>query len=528
MAANIVTAPIHSEKAPRIYSALFWLSIFALSTLGVLPWIQVSYLHVDHAETIYHAREVLAGRVPYRDIFTHHFFGYILPVSLAGIIFPLDEVALKILVVLYKFLSAALLYLAARILFDNRTGCIAAFLFVTIGWFYSWQGNLLNVQGCIEPVLCGYLALLAAACTTPSRARLCGAAFACSLLFVYDQRMVVFGLLLAIPLRIHKGYHSPIALAQVALIFLVLPCFSVLFLWHLGAFQDFIEQTLLFPLFSRNHEVDLSARWFDLASYFVRSEPVVICLTIIGVLGLPQEKKHGASGLIIILGTILGFAYAMIGGRNYTNYYLPMAPFLILGISAIWASPAYTPDSIGGRLLRRSAIAYAIFAAILPFLISASGMKLYFSGDERMSAGVAAFLKPKLSPQDEVLVWGYKPQIYLLLDRFSPFRDMGLLSVGGADFSNENGQNQAYDMTLLKEFQHLLSETPPRYIVEVRKKDIECAHAYCFGRGEVQKNMDFRNVEYLRFLRERIAAHYKPLIEVNSSVESAIIYEEQK
>ncbi|MCB0338660.1 MAG: hypothetical protein KDD53_03600, partial [Bdellovibrionales bacterium] len=44
---------------------------------GVFLWLDYTFLSVDFGETLYHVRELELGRIPYKDIFSHHFMLYI-------------------------------------------------------------------------------------------------------------------------------------------------------------------------------------------------------------------------------------------------------------------------------------------------------------------------------------------------------------------------------------------------------------------------------------------------------------------
>ena len=53
--------------------------LIALQVLAVLPYTKTNYLIMDPAEAVYQTKALAVGQVPYRDIVTHHFLGYLLP-----------------------------------------------------------------------------------------------------------------------------------------------------------------------------------------------------------------------------------------------------------------------------------------------------------------------------------------------------------------------------------------------------------------------------------------------------------------
>ncbi len=79
----------------RIRTLVAFIAIFLINAIGPLRWINFDYVIVDLAETIYHVKELGLGRVPYRDIFSHHALGYLLPFRLVELFTLFPPVMLK-------------------------------------------------------------------------------------------------------------------------------------------------------------------------------------------------------------------------------------------------------------------------------------------------------------------------------------------------------------------------------------------------------------------------------------------------
>ena len=505
---------------------LFWATICLISVSALIPWWSVSYLHVDHAETFYHAFAWLNGRIPYRDDFTHHFIGYVIPVYLIGFIFPIGPVLLKSLCILFKLLTAWANYKTASTLFSPSAGKLAALLTVTLGIFFGWQGNFLNNQGFQEAVLAFLVFNIVKFLIFSNKRNLYYAGSLLGILITFDQRCLVFSGLFALILLIRKDTRNLKTIINLSLATLVVPILLLIALYLSGSLSEFYEQTIVFPLFKRNSGIDSSSwEWYWYYTLnLVHHEPIAAILATLGVATMLRRECRSEISVLFISAFVFGAIYIFSGKRFYSNYPLILSPFII----CIVAGMPYYAEKISGRSLAICYGVFVVFAGLVSWLIPlsdyAGGNTIYFSADESVAKKTSEYILDNSDAEATLLVWGYKPQVYLRTNKLSWYKDMALLSIGGANFNLTDFSQQGLSNEALFEFKSYLKNDPPDIIVHYKKKEVECYARYCFGRGEVQKNMDFTQIEGLKFLASKVESNYELMHSVESPTESTDIY----
>ncbi len=88
-------------------------------------WFNLDYLTTDLAQLIYHAKELAIGRIPYRDIFSHHFLGLLLPLRVIDIIWSISPGQQWALCLAYNFCNAILIFLIVRELASPREAAVS-------------------------------------------------------------------------------------------------------------------------------------------------------------------------------------------------------------------------------------------------------------------------------------------------------------------------------------------------------------------------------------------------------------------
>ncbi len=69
---------------PSLRAVAAWAALLAVNVVGVLPWLHTEFPNVDLAAMVFDVRRIELGYVPYRDTFTHHFAGYLVPFVIIG------------------------------------------------------------------------------------------------------------------------------------------------------------------------------------------------------------------------------------------------------------------------------------------------------------------------------------------------------------------------------------------------------------------------------------------------------------
>lgn len=517
------------ESQVSVKRVLYWLAMALLAGAGPLTWMSSEYCHVDHAELVYHARELTAGRIPYRDIVTHHFLGYVLPFWLLSWFLPADGLTLKVAAWLLKLLTAVTLFFAARRICGPRAGYLAGFLAVTVGYFFPWQGSLLNVQGNIEPLLALLLLLCIAAPSEASRnqdARYAFIGAVLGVLVVFDQRCMVFGPLVLVAVFASHAKNRARAIGAAALGGTIPITLALSYLFYHGALDEFYRHTIRFPLFFRNAHLQFEGQPPALRLFFFsfQSEPVAsTCAWFAVMLALATSRFRWVGGFLA-LGLVSAWTYASLGGRYFTNYLLPLSPFIVSGMALLPSLLWERKSDFAARIAERAMAGYGLFYVVMPFLFLHQGRELYAGCDESVVKQVETYVEQLGTRGRPLFVWGYKPQVYLRTNSLSDFGDVTLLSVIGGNPHSTDSTLQGYDPSAVESLQSYLHMSMPAVIVDIQPREVECEAVFCFGRGEIQRNMNFREVPHLAFLDELLRSKYRITQRIEGRGERANVY----
>jgi len=489
-------------------SSAAWIALFGLNSLGILPWMHVKFPVVDLAEMVYEVQRIYLGYVPYKDTFTHHFLGYLIPFYALRSITPLTPLVLKVASLCFNFATAVAIWAIVREVASPPVAWLGGFLAVTMGWFWNWQGFAFNLQSYITPLLSFVLLLVTRACLRQSVTSLYACAFLSGILLTFDQRAAVFLILLAIPPLAVPELRRWRTLCVSAVLLMFVPALCGLYLWRVGAWSDFLEQTVVFPLFYRNQGIPAQGllpalQW---VGPWLWSDPLAaLCLFVGLVTAWLAELRRW---LLMVLATtvICAAGYVALGGRPYPNYFLIFAPVALVLMALLpWYARKWSKTA--GIVTGAALVVLGAFSGAKPLMLFAqTGMAFLEPAEETVEAS-ARFVRDHTTAEDPVLVWGFAPQIYVLSDRFHTFKDAGLLSVAGANFASTSSEDQGRIPHMVHEFEEYLVRTPPKVIVHyVLTRE---PTGLCYGKGVVQRNIDYRQSPHLKPLRDVITQSYR-------------------
>jgi len=497
-----------------------WLALLCVDVLGLLPWGRIRFPLSDFAEMVYEIRRIQLGFVPYRDTVTHHFSGYLVPLAAAGSVVDLTPLALKIATVCFNFVTAVFVWLAIREAGQRRVAWLGAFLAVTLGWFWSWQGFGLNVQSVLAPLVAANLYLVIRSCARSSAMSLGLAALSAGILLTWDQRALVFLPLLGIPVLFVPALRRPRIMGAATALLLLAPACAAWYLIHAGAWPAFVEQTVIFPLTYRNRGVGFNAAALlstGLGTWF-GGERFAVPLMLTGLVAVVRLDTRRWLRAVCVVSVISAAGYALLAGRPYPNYFMVFSPITLVLISLL---PVYAGGRrpAVGRAVTATLISLGLFCGLRPVLLWTETGSIFLAPDETTIHAAADYLRSNTSVQDKVLVWGYAPGIYVLSDRFQTFRDHVLLSVAGANFASSSAQDQAPVPHMVREFDAFLTQDPPKAIVVYN-----VTREPCPGKGIIQRNFDYERNEALTHLRDALASSYRSGLIVDGSCDRAEVF----
>lgn len=505
---------------PALRHFAAWIGLFIINILGIVPWAQMKFPLVDLAEIVYQTRRLQLGYVPYRDTFTHHFLGFALPLFAVGTIVPLSPVTLKLITLCFNFATAVVVWLILREVSRPQIAWLGAFLAVTLGWFWTWQGFGFNVQSCLTPMIATVILCVVRACLRSRPASIYVASLWSGVLMISDQRALAFLPLLVLPFVFVRTFRRWRVVSLSTLALALAPAVAAGYLWRHGAWADFVEQTLIFPFTYRNHGVPF-ALGPVLSSAFgswLGGERIAMPLMLAGLaaaLVLESRRAIQAAWLTAALGAAV---YAMLGGRDYANYFMVFAPIALVMVSLL---PHYLAGRwpAAGRASIILLLAFGAFCGLRPLALLSGSGSAFLPANETTVESAADYLRRQTSPQDEVLVWGYAPEIYVLSDRFRTFRDMGLLSITGGNFAISATDEPRLLPHMVREFNEYLRNSPPK-VIAVYKVTREP----CPGKGLILRNLENQHVPALKTLRDVLTSSYRSDLVVEGTCDRAELF----
>ncbi|MBX7137752.1 MAG: hypothetical protein K1X83_07180 [Oligoflexia bacterium] len=505
---------------------LFWLMIVALAPLGIISNLHSVYGWVDPAETIYHVRELAVGRVPYRDIFSHHFLGYLFPLALIDRLHAITPDFFWALVVANNLLCALLTFLVVKELADESSAKLGALAMITVGWLPGWYGDLFVNQNYYWPVQLIYFWALLRAAQRRAVSWYALSGLSLGALVVLDQRLLLFA---ALPLLL----WGPGMLKQVLALTgsaAVCPLLSLGYLYQNRALQDFWYQTIVFPSAVRNVAIasSLAARFRELLIGALSTEPLALLLAAVsGALAILLERRRHVR--LVLAGFLLcSLVCVLLGGRAFINYLLFLGPGMLVLIGCL---PFYSAKF--GLTAKRAACAIVLTLCLLsaasPALRYLKFGKAFVISQEATLLETADYVNQSYGTSGNMFVWGYAPQLYLLTDRLSPFRDLSLLSVVGGSFRSDLEGDEDISLPLFDELKRMFQDTPPQLLVVygVRGQEVLRDPAFLLTQRmptAPYPQCDFDKISRLSFLKSAIENNYQLVKTIDNHYDYAKIY----
>jgi hypothetical protein len=406
---------LYSTSLANIFSSFIFpsLAFFSFYILLRLPYFSLpdftyGIFFLDDGETLYHLKALYASLVPYRDDVTHHFLGYLISYLFLEKIFNSPQVLLFVTALLHQLISALAIFSLTFKISNNRA---LAFL------------SGLTFLAALEPYALGYppiaqltSLILLTFCALLNRSgliRLLGSlVFGVALTF--DQRAIFFT-----PLFIYQIWRKEKKLISPRhFIAMLLVPFSMLFyLFINSAVKDWFKQTIIYPLFHRNCGTWGNSNFLALEAPLFYLYLLALLTIIIFIVKRPAILTFEKS-LLASLAFLASLLSVLAGGREFTYYHYPLIAFATVIISAL------------ARLLERRErfpLFYSLFLflALFPTTALINSFTLKFPPlKSDLSLLSATLAREDPLKQKSFYIWGYRPDLYIKLNRLSASRFM--------------------------------------------------------------------------------------------------------
>lgn len=432
-----------------------WLALALVITaiiLLVLPMLLYP-LGPDQGEFATTGREILAGRIPYVEVWNPKPPAVFYVFGAAMTLFGETTYALRSIDLWMFPIIAVGLYFIGKWLANARVGVMGVAIFAAIYFRQSFWTLTQNDGIAVVPMLLAVVFALRAArqpqsppLAPPHRngdglgwglffAFLSGVMCALVLWFKYPYLFFVAALVVGHVMTLAQsddGWRARLLRqgAAFALGGLIVGVGGMLYLAAMGAFDAWIESALLTANYTRDGLEDGFGSVVWGGSLPLWTPYLVVLLVWIAVTRFVRRERRGWH--IVWLWWIGGLAALLSQAKGYDYHYLPMLPALALfAADALDRLPSLLRSVRLRDFMQRAlpALTLVTMAALLvvhlwlpalPYLSGRETQMDYYSrfGDHHFAArdslAVSEYLRARNVPRDSLYVWGFRPEIYYL------------------------------------------------------------------------------------------------------------------
>ena len=388
-------------------------------------------LERDEGAYAYIAQRILAGDVPYRDIFDHKppliYFIY------AGVfkLFGDTQAAIRLFTLFFSLFTTLSVFAVGFLLWGSVGGLLSALIYA----FYSGgpfvQGTSANTETFMVLPLILALACVLLAFRRPAP-KAWGWIFLAGLLsgmavVLKQVALPNFAVLAAFLLfKIYLERKDLKKLLSPAMIlaagFLVFPLFFAVYFWVKGAFADLIQGLFVYSFaYTSRYKI---WEWQNLRRVVLNENLALWALSFFGMFLILFRKR--SFELILLLGwTLASLLAVFMGKRFFGHYFIQIIPGLAL-LSAYFILVLFERK----RSLLFSLAAALLLSALFGVNLGHWGRFLFMEPEEIsirkyeslyfvIAPRAAEFIRARTSPEDHIFVWGAEPEVYFYSRRKS-------------------------------------------------------------------------------------------------------------
>jgi hypothetical protein len=478
---------IHGKAAVNLVftrpAALWWSALLLLGCLVfLLPYAprQPDYVPThDSGIFLYFGQQILAGKLPYRDLWDHK----------PPLVFYLDALGLAlgrgsiwgVWALEWASLSAAVLlaFNALRRGYGSLASGAALLALLPNLVFVIEGGNLTEEFALPFQMLALFLLLhgLRADRRTlsPLHSALIGAAF--GMAFLLKQNLI--GVWVSISLILlgrsiaTRRWRGLLPFAWIGLGAALVVGISALYFAARGCLYDYWDVAFRFNfIYSDMDEGTRLGALADMARFLTQTSGFFLAALlawVVGVIHLLRRRADPAGALLPLLAAVIDLpielALINTSTRNYRHYFMSLLPacvylvaFLLWKISALLRQPRFTAPN------RAKSAALSLFTVIALFgMVFTTRQPLhehfYPAADVTVNQAVR-YIQAHTTPEDRVALWGSQTVINFLSHRQAPTRFVHETPLFQAGYS---------DSALVAQFLGDVQKDPPRLIVDTRQ-----------------------------------------------------------
>lgn len=419
---------------------LIFISLFVLLTIFPFFFYLHGALHIDESYFMFVGNSILHDSIPYKDYIDIKPPGIYYLFALTFSIFGKSFYAARAVLFIFNALSAIILFLIGRKLWNKETGMLSSMLFLIgisipaySGYyaladpfmvFFGLFGVLLFFKSghWIYLILSGILIGLSTLFKQP------GGLFLAMIFAFYLLKLWM-------PENRTKGYlkDSVKNMILISCGFLMPMIITIVYFWSVDVSDSFIYWSFLFPLKGYAHYLIFSKRIIlDLAYQFL-SYSIIWILSFVSIFIIVYgfiKKEAKDKDIFTMIWCIISIYPLTI--RQYGHYYVQILPpaCLLASISLIKVYPILSLGSIKESLSKGNHL--KIFAIVCVLALMLSSFVTIAYGEYRLQKSrsicfddqlnTAEYIKSHTSANEKILSFPYDPSIYFLSDRDPPTR----------------------------------------------------------------------------------------------------------
>ena len=411
----------------------FILSFILLSILPFLLYLRGS-LGVDESYFMFIGNSIIYGSIPYKDYIDIKPPGIYYLFALVFSAFGKSFYAARSVTFIFNALSAVIIFLIGRKLWNKETGMLSSILFLIGISIPAYQGYY-----AMTATFMVFFGLLGVLLFFKSEHWIylifCGILIGVSTLFkqsggLFLATIVVFYLFkLWIPENRTKTYLKN----SIKNLFLIICGFSIpiiitaFYFWSIGALNGLVEWSFLFILKGYgSHLPSIRGLEYQFLTYSILWVFSFVSILIIGYRFI--KKRARESDIFTMIWLILSIYPLTI--RQFGHYYVQILPpaCLLASISLLKIYPVLSLKSIKNALSNNDYFKIFVIVSVLLLMLSSIGATSY--GEYRLQSSrsirfdeqlnTAEYIKSHTSPNEKILSFSYEPSIYFLSDRNPP------------------------------------------------------------------------------------------------------------
>lgn len=367
--------------------------------------------------------------------------------------FHSDQFSIRLASAIFGILSVGIFFLLSRKLFRNGKGnnivYLTTFIFTLLFGLPLLEGNIANAENfMLLPIIAAGFLVLNAQKQSPNLSLishsslilnpyflsglLLGVAFLFKIVSIFDlSAFLVFYLILNFD-SFKKEAKSALSrkilnISQILLGFILPVLFAVLFFILNGAFFDFIKAALI-------SNISYVGYGNKIGSFPILLFVKLFLLGIFLLYVFAKRKKTDENALFILIWFAFSLFNAYFSQRPYTHYLLVLAPSFSLTAGLIFFDKKYqktvavfliialltTIKTFGIPNFNRNINYYQNFISYVMGKKTMDSYQAFFDRDTPFDYEIARFIKPKLTENDTIFIWGNNAQLYELTGVTAP------------------------------------------------------------------------------------------------------------